>query len=77
MAEDGNEKGIWTTEEVAAEFKVSRDTILRERKKGRIKGGQVGRQWRFESDEVQRYRDLIFSEARNALDALDAVPETE
>lgn len=45
----------FTLEEVAKEFKVSDDTIMRAIAKGHLNGLKVGRQWRFTREQLEAY----------------------
>jgi excisionase family DNA binding protein len=47
---------MWTTEEVAKEFKLARMTVLRLIRKGRIHAVRVGNQYRIDDGEVERMK---------------------
>lgn len=46
---------LLTLKQVAAWLQVSERTVLRMMERGEISGRKVGRQWRFEESEVERY----------------------
>lgn len=48
-------EGVMTIEEVARRLRVSQRTVLRLLAKKEIKGYKVGRAWRFEVSDVDRY----------------------
>ena len=49
-----------TIDQTAEHFNVSRLTVTRWLKSGKLKGEKIGRDWRITKDEVERYhRDRV------------------
>lgn len=48
---------LLTSKEACDYLQVSRSTLHKLLKTGKLKGVKVGRQWRFSSDDVRRFLD--------------------
>ena len=48
---------VLTTEEVRGYLRISRDTLMREIKSGRLKARKIGRRYRILGDDLQAYLD--------------------
>lgn len=46
---------LLTMNEAAAYLRVSRDTVSRWVRDGKLKGSKLGSQWRFSSDDVRQF----------------------
>lgn len=46
---------LWTEAELAAHLQVSEGTVVRERKRGRLKYTRIGTKIRFSEEQIQEY----------------------